>query len=178
MLHYWFCEASQNLSSFKRLFFHSFQWGTKGKNAEKTMYSFGIFLAFFLWSPLGNYEKNKSSKWAQILRGFSKRSICWKFQYSISKNVKSPPISGSSFSNRDPLFQIWPLDLKGQYISKQNWWAVTSPKEQMNEFVFLSWRLRNTWKLNFDFKFQAFSSRQDTKKNRLFNFWEKLWLLC
>ena len=28
-----------------------------GKNAEKPMYSFGNFSAFFLWSPLGNYEK-------------------------------------------------------------------------------------------------------------------------
>ena len=39
------------------IFFHSFQGGTKGKNAEKTMYSFCNFSAFFLWSTLGNCEK-------------------------------------------------------------------------------------------------------------------------
>jgi len=31
--------------------------GTKGKKPQKPMYSFGNFSAFFLWSPLGNYEK-------------------------------------------------------------------------------------------------------------------------
>ena len=41
----------------------------------------------------------------------------------------------------------------------------TSPKKQMNEFVFLSWWLRNTWSLNLDFKFQVFLSRQDRKTN-------------
>ena len=37
----------------------------------------------------------------------------------------------------------------------------TSPKKWINEFVFLSWWLVNT----FDFKFQAFPSRQDRKTN-------------
>merc|ERR1712051_678438 len=44
----------------KNFFFHSFQGGTKGKmlkNCQTPMYSFGNFSAFFLWSPLGNYEK-------------------------------------------------------------------------------------------------------------------------
>ena len=41
----------------------------------------------------------------------------------------------------------------------------TSPKKQMNEFVFLSWWLRNTWSLNLDFKFQVFLSHQDRKTN-------------
>ena len=37
---------------------------------------------------------------------------------------------------------------------KQNCRAVTSPKKPTNEFVFLSWRLGNTW--NLKFKFQVF----------------------
>ena len=37
----------------------------------------------------------------------------------------------------------------------------------MNEFVFLSWRLGNTWNLKSKFKFQVFPSRQDRKTNSL-----------
>ena len=33
----------------------------------------------------------------------------------------------------------------------------------MNEFVFLSWLSRNTWKINFDFKFQVLPDHQDRK---------------
>ena len=51
----------------------------------------------------------------------------------------------------------------GQQISKQNCRTITSPKKQMNKFVFLSWWLWNTWNLNFDFKFQVFPSGQDRK---------------
>ena len=36
---------------------------------------------------------------------------------------------------------------------------------QTNEFDFLSWRLGNTWNLNFDFKFQVFWGHQDRKTN-------------
>ena len=39
--------------------------------------------------------------------------------------------------------------------------AVTSSKKQMNKFVFLSWRLGNTWNKHFYFKVQVFLSRQD-----------------
>ena len=53
---------------------------------------------------------------------------------------------------------------------KQNCWAITSTKKWTAEFVFLSWRLGNTWNLNFDFKFQIFPSRQDRKKNSFFHF--------
>ena len=56
MLDFWVCEASQNLSSFRQLFFHSFQ-RTKGKIAEKLPKPYTVFSAFLLWSPLGNYEK-------------------------------------------------------------------------------------------------------------------------
>ena len=38
--------------------------------------------------------------------------------------------------------------------------AVTSPKKRTNEFVFLSWRLGNTWNLNFDFDLGEVSARQ------------------
>ena len=37
----------------------------------------------------------------------------------------------------------------------------------MNEFVFLSWRLRNIWNLKSKFKFQVFPNRQDRKTNSL-----------
>ena len=39
----WFCEASQNLSSFRQLFFHIFQGGTKGKMLKNQL---AIFLHF------------------------------------------------------------------------------------------------------------------------------------
>ena len=65
---------------------------------------------------------------------------------------------------------------KGQWILKQNWQSVTSPKKWTNELVFLSWRLGNTWNLNFDFKFQVFPCHQDRKHIRPFVFREKLWL--
>ena len=48
---------------------------------------------------------------------------------------------------------------KGQLISKQNYWAITSQKK--NEFV---------WNLNFDFKFHVFPSRQDRKTNLFVHF--------
>ena len=74
-------------------FFHGFQWGTKGKMLKKTMYSFGNFSAFFLWSPLGNYEKksclNKLKFWEASQN--QKRSICWKFQLSISLGRQKSP---------------------------------------------------------------------------------------
>ena len=60
MLLFWFRKASQNLSLFRQLFFHSFQGGTKGKmlkNCQNYTLVFGNFSAFFLWSPLENYEK-------------------------------------------------------------------------------------------------------------------------
>ena len=50
MLDLGFCETSQNFSSFRQLFFLSFQGGTKGKNSKT---SFSNFSAF----SLGNYEK-------------------------------------------------------------------------------------------------------------------------
>ena len=58
-----------------------------------------------------------------------------------------------------------PLYLKVSRSWKKNCRAVASPKKQTDEYVFLSWWLKNTWKLNFDFKFQVFPSRQDRKTN-------------
>ena len=60
---------------------------------------------------------------------------------------------------------VWKEGSKGQYISKQNCRAVTSPKKRTNEFVFLSWRLGNTWNLKSKFKFQIFPSSQNRKTN-------------
>ena len=59
-------------------YFHSFQGGTKGKMLKKQCIVLAIFAAFFLWSPLGNYE-NKSClnelKFFEI-SGNPKSSIC------------------------------------------------------------------------------------------------------
>ena len=71
MLLFSFREASQNLSLLRQLFFIV-------SNAEKPMYSYGIFSAFFLWSPLGNYEKKSclnKLKFGEASRN-QKRSIC------------------------------------------------------------------------------------------------------
>ena len=42
------------------------------------------------------------------------------------------PLDLPKFENQVDVFT------KGQLISKQNFWAVTSPKKQTDEFVFLS----------------------------------------
>ena len=39
------------------------------------------------------------------------------------------------------------------------------PIHQFIKRIFLSWRLRNTWNLNFDCNFQVFLSHQDRKTN-------------
>ena len=52
----------------------------------------------------------------------------------------------------------------------QNWRAITSTKKWMDQFVFLSWRLGNTWNLNFEFKFQVIQSCQDRKPNLFVRF--------
>ena len=60
--------------------------------------------------------------------------------------------------------------IKGQLILKAIYGLLTSPKKRTNESVFLSWRLGNTWNLNFDFKFQVLPSRQDRKTSSLVHF--------
>ena len=52
--------------------------------------------------------------------------------------------------------------LKKGFLALKEGWKVY---KQTNEFVFVSWRLENTWNLNFDIKFQVFLSRQDRKTN-------------
>ena len=57
-----------------------------------SMYSYGIFLAFFLWSPLETMKKsclNKLKFWEASRN--QKRSICWKFQLSISLGRQKSP---------------------------------------------------------------------------------------
>ena len=61
---------------------------------------------------------------------------------------------------------------KGQLISKEIYGLPTSSKKQTNKFVFLSWRLGNTWNLNFDFKYFRFVTIE--KQIHSFVFWEKL----
>ena len=60
MLDLWFREASQNLSSFRQLFFSRFPRGDQRKNAEKLPKLHTGFSTFFVWSPLGSYEKKSS----------------------------------------------------------------------------------------------------------------------
>ena len=59
---------------------------------------------------------------------------------------------------------------KGHLISKQNCQAITSPKKQMNEFVFLSWQLGNTLNFKSKFKFQVFPSLLYKKQKKTNSF--------
>ena len=60
---------------------------------ENPMYKYGNFSAFFLLSTLGKYEKkscrNKLKFWEASWN--LKRSICWKFQLSISLGRQKSP---------------------------------------------------------------------------------------
>ena len=88
------------------------------------MYSYGNFSAFFLWSPLGNYEQksclNKLKFWeaSQI----QKRSICWKFKLSISlgtqKSAKTPPSCGQDDQTLSAWFFILRWMKKGHKSSR------------------------------------------------------------
>ena len=53
----WFREASQNLSSFRQLFFHSFQGGTKGKMLKNQCIVLAIFQHFSFSPPLETMKK-------------------------------------------------------------------------------------------------------------------------
>ena len=70
-----------------------------------TMWLFLGFSAFFLWSPLRNYEKkscpNKLKFW-QASRNHL-RSLSWKVQYSILKKVETSHILASISENPVPL---------------------------------------------------------------------------
>ena len=57
MLHLWFREASQNLSSFRELFFHSFQGGTKGKMLKNSHNYTLVFQHFSFGPPLETMKK-------------------------------------------------------------------------------------------------------------------------
>ena len=57
MLDLWFREASQNLSSFRQLFFHSFQGGTKGKMLKNQCIVLAIFQHFSFGPPLETMKK-------------------------------------------------------------------------------------------------------------------------
>ena len=70
------------------------------------MYSYGNFSAFFLWSPFGNYEKksclNKLKFWEASRN--QKRSICWKFQLSISLGTQKSPSTIQAWAKLNKLF--------------------------------------------------------------------------
>ena len=60
MLLFWFREASQNLSLFRQLFFHSFQGGTKGKILKNQCIILAIFQHFSFGPPLETMKKKLS----------------------------------------------------------------------------------------------------------------------
>ena len=78
------------------------------------MYSYGNFSAFFLWSPLGNYEKksclNKLKFWEASRN--HKRSLSWEFRYSILKNTETSHIPASISENSVPLCYIMNIFVK------------------------------------------------------------------
>ena len=96
MLLFSFREASQNLSLFRQLFFHSFQGGTKGKMLKNCHNYTLVFQHFSFGPPLETMKKksciNKLKFWEASRN--QKRSICWKFKLSISlgtqKSAKTP----------------------------------------------------------------------------------------
>ena len=57
MLDLRFSETSQNFSSFRQLFFHSFQGGTKGKKLKNQCKVSAIFQHFFFGPPLETLKK-------------------------------------------------------------------------------------------------------------------------
>ena len=60
VLLFWFCEASQNLSLFRQLFFHSFQGGTKGKRLKNCQNYSLVFQHFSFGPPLETMKKKLS----------------------------------------------------------------------------------------------------------------------
>ena len=54
----WFREASQNLSSFRQLFFHSFQGGIKGKMLKNCQNYTSVFSIFPLVPPWKLWQKS------------------------------------------------------------------------------------------------------------------------
>ena len=113
------------MSSFRQ---HFFSWFPRGggdqrKNSEKIQKLYFVFSAFFPlvppWKPwkkcclneLKFWEASQNQKW----------SICWKFQYSISKIGKSPLISGSSFPIIGILFLKMIKKMTMNKMQAQNW---------------------------------------------------------
>ena len=102
-------------------------------------------------------------------------SVSHKFQFENQHQGKTNNLVYKLCDHNNESSTIWEKDwrrtvVKGQYISKQNCWAITFQNKQTNEFVFRSWQLRNTCNLNFDLKFQVFRTRQDRKTNLLVHF--------
>ena len=121
-------------------FFHSFQGGTKGKMLKKTMYSYGNFSAFFLWSPLGNYEKNSclnKLKFGEASQN-QKRSICWKFKLSISLGTQKSPST----------IQAW-AKLNKPFWSRLKWWFNEFDSNLVWEMFQLWTKMNWIWKTDF-----------------------------
>ena len=115
MLHLWFREASQNLSSFRQLFFIVSKGGPKEKcwKIAKTIHCF--FSIFPLVLPLGNYEKKSclnELKFWEASRN-QKWSICWKFQLFVSLGTQKEPHVGIHISEScSPLSNIKSVQFK------------------------------------------------------------------
>ena len=100
--HLWFCEASQNLSSFRQLFFQ----GKMLKNCQNSTLVFQHFSfgpPWKLWkksclNELKFWEASRNHKW----------SICWKFQLFISLGTqKESHVGIHIWENCSPLWTNW-----------------------------------------------------------------------
>ena len=91
MLVFKFSETSQNFSSFRQLLFFIVSKGEQRKNVEKLPKLYIGFRGFFPLVPPWKLWKIKVFKRTEILWGFRKSSICWKFQLSISLGSKKSP---------------------------------------------------------------------------------------
>ena len=136
MLHLWFREASQNLSSFRQLFFHSFKGGTKGKILKNFQnYVYIGFSAFFLWSPPWKLWKksclNELKLW-EASRNY-KWSIYWKFQLSISLGTQKESHVGIHKYLRK-LFRFAPkLIHKWAWIVRSTWCTLQINRKSLNQ---------------------------------------------
>ena len=86
----WFREASQNLNLFRQLFFSWLPMGGPKKKCWKIAKIIRCFFQHFSFGPPLETMKKKSClnklKFWEASRNH-KRSLSWKFQYSILKNV-------------------------------------------------------------------------------------------
>ena len=124
-------------------------------------------LPYFL-SEISKYRRIYKTNWNSSADSLDSGPIL----NNLEINLKCTVIQTIEALENQWLTFCMPTYSKGQLISK--------PKKETNEFVLLSWQLRNTLNLNFYFKFQVFPSRQDRKTNSLVHFLGEVtaWQFC